>query len=129
MENNNDYTKKAKDFATNVSGKISKTADVVKESAKTIVITTFDQTGSGTLGQEDLKILTEKGKVLAGKAADEAIVIAKEVKKSNLFKEAVAGAIVGAVIAIPIPFLGPLMGAAIGGVIGIYINVARSGKI
>ena len=121
-----DYTQKAKDLATNVGNEISKTAAVIKESVKTIIVTTLDQTGSGTLGQEDLKILTEKGKVLAGKAADEAVIIAKEAKKSKLVKEAIAGAIVGAVIAIPIPFVGPFLGAAVGGALGFYIHVVRS---
>jgi uncharacterized membrane protein len=62
--------------------------------------------------------------MFAGKATDEVVVIAKEVKKPNLFKEAVAVGIVGAVMAIPIPFMGPLMGAAVGASIGL-VHVVR----
>jgi len=123
-----DYAKNTKDAAAKVGEKLSKAGRVAKESAKTIVVTTLDQTGSGTLGQEDVKILTEKSKVLAEKVADEAISIAKEAKKSHLFKEVIAGAIVGAVIAIPIPFIGPPAGAAIGGALGFYIHFRNSMK-
>ena len=128
MEDHKEYSQKVKDVATQVGDSLLQSANVIKESAKTVIVTALDQTGSGTLGQEDLKILTEKGKVLAGKAAEEAVIIVKEAKKSNLFKEAAAGGIVGAVIAIPIPFVGPLMGAAIGGAIGLYVHVVRNGN-
>lgn len=62
------------------------------------------------------------------KAADEAIIIAKEAKKSPLFKEAIAGAIVGAIIAIPVPLIGPIGGAAVGGILGFYIHFRNSMK-
>lgn len=121
-----DFGLKAKETTTKVGGAISQVGRVVKDTAKTIAVATLDQTGSGSVGQEDVKILTEKGKTFAGKAADEAIKIAKEAKKSNIFKEAAAGAIVGAVIAIPVPLIGPVAGATIGGILGFYIHFRKS---
>lgn len=123
-----DIGHKTKEAAANVSDKVSKTVGVVKESAQTVAITILDQDGDGKVSQDDVKIITEKGKVLAEKAADEVISIAKEAKKSNLLMEAAAGAIVGALIAIPVPFIGPLYGAAIGASIGLYAHVVRAGR-
>ena len=54
---------------------------------------------AGVVTQNDIKILAEKGKEVSKKAAHEVISIAKEAKKSDILKEAAAGAIVGALIA------------------------------
>ncbi len=131
------FAKDVKDVSSSAGEKISKagkqisksaksSAKFAKESAGTIATTLLDQNGDGKFDQEDVKILTKKGKKLAKKASDEICSIAKETKNSDLLKEAAAGAAVGAVIAIPLPLVGPVAGATVGAAIGTYAQVMKS---
>lgn len=118
-------SKKTKEVSQKIGSKLAETGKLAKETAGTIGNTIFDQDGDGVVTQNDVRILSEKGKEVSKKAANEVIIIAKEAKKSDLVKEAAAGAIIGALIAIPIPILGPAMGAAIGAAIALVIYIKK----
>lgn len=113
-----DAAASAKNFAVQAANTVSEVA------GKTVDIV-GDLNGDGKVDEEDLKIALAKGKELATMAANEAGTLAKEVLKSNLVKDAAAGAVVGAVLVSPIPFVGTAAGAVIGGTIGAVNSLGK----
>jgi hypothetical protein len=113
-----DAAASAKNFSAQAANTVSKVA------GKTVDLV-GDLNGDGKVDEEDLKIALAKGKALATMAANEAGTLAKEVLKSNLVKDAAAGAVVGAVLVSPIPFVGTAAGAVIGGTIGAVTSLGK----
>ena len=103
-----DAASSATDFAVQaantVSDAVGKTVDLVG-----------DLNGDGKFDEEDLKIAIAKGKEVASLVANEAGVLAKEVARSEMVKDAAAGAAVGAALASVLPVVGTLAGAVVGG--------------
>jgi len=117
-----DKTKKA---SVSVGEALSDVCEVAKESAKTIAVAVFDQNGDGEVTKEDIRILSKRGANAGKKVAERTVKIIEEASKTELVKEAAAGALVGAAVAVPVPLIGPVAGAAIGASIGVYANVTR----
>jgi hypothetical protein len=121
--------KQTAEFASEAAKKIGNASVVagaaVKRSATTVTTTIFDQNGDGTLDQEDLKIITEKGIELSKSAAQSITDAAKTIAASDLVKETAGAAMVGAAISIPVPVIGPATGAVIGAALGAYSHLTK----
>lgn len=101
---------KIKDLAGKAKESISAAADLAVDFAE----------------REDVRAAAEGLKKNAMSAGNEAARFCKEAAKSELAKDAGAGAAVGAVMAVPVPLVGPIIGATAGATLGIYKNSTRS---
>lgn len=120
-----DESKKA---AVRVGESLSGACDVAKASARTIAVAIFDQDGDGLVTKEDVCLLSKKGADTGKKVVKRTVEILDEASKTDLVKEAAAGALVGAAVAVPVPLVGPVAGAAIGASIGVYANITRGNQ-
>lgn len=102
-------------------GKIKYLTDKAKES----MTAAADLVGDFT-AREDVRAAAEEFKKTAVAVGNEAARIGKEAAKSDLAKDAGAGAAVGAVMAVPIPIVGSVIGATAGATLGIYKNLTRN---
>ena len=87
-----------------------------------------DLNGDGKVDEEDARIAAEWTKKKASSIGNEAGRLGKEAIRSEMVRDAAAGAAVGAVVTIPIPFIGPMIGVVIGAALGMYKNIIKSGQ-
>lgn len=66
--------------------------------------------GDGKVDEEKVRVATEWAKEKTIATANEVSRLGKEAMKSDMVKDAAAGAVVGAAIAVPVPVIGPLAG-------------------
>ncbi len=113
------------------SGKqaVSRAATSAKNMGGQVAMKIGDLNGDGKIDAEDFKIATEKTKQAATIMADQATPVGKIVVRSDIGKEAVAGAVIGAVIgavvAFFIPFMSPVTGFAVGATIGAVLGAYK----
>ena len=118
---------KVKTASKDAAKALSEAKDSVVKISKTVATSSLDQNDDGKLDQSDVKLLTKKGIKISKEAAEKSGEIIKEVSKSSLVKDVVAGAAVGAAIGIPLPFIGPVAGSVVGAGLGIYKNITGKG--
>jgi len=115
----------AKKASAKVGEALSDVCDVTKESAKTIAVAVLDQDGDGHITKEDFMLISKRGADAGKKVGKRTVEIMDEASKTELVKEAAAGALVGAAVAVPLPLIGPVAGAVIGASVGVYANVTK----
>lgn len=84
-----------------------------------------DLNGDGKLDAADVKIARAATAQAAIVVGAEAADLGKSVIRSDMVKQAAAGAALGAVIAIPLPVIGPAIGASIGAIIGMWRSATK----
>jgi hypothetical protein len=105
---------KLKEIATKTKTALSSAATLVG-----------DLNGDGKVDEDDLRIASQWAKDAACSAAEEAVRLGKHALRSDMVKDAAAGAVAGAAIAAPVPFVGSVTGATVGAGLGIYKNLNK----
>jgi hypothetical protein len=105
--------------------KLKNIAGKVKDAISSAIVLVGDLNGDGKVDHDDAKTAAEWAKKHVSALVDETEKIGKKAMRSEMVKDAAAGAIVGAAIAIPLPVIGPLTGAAIGAGLGVYKNITN----
>lgn len=105
--------------------KLKNLAGKTKEIVSSTAVMVGDLNGDGKIDKEDARIAAKWAKNTASSAGNEAAKIGKEAVRSDLVKDASAGAAIGAVVAVPVPLVGPVAGAVIGAGLGVYKNLIR----
>ncbi|OYX55550.1 MAG: hypothetical protein B7Y86_12890 [Brevundimonas subvibrioides] len=88
-----------------------------------------DLNGDGKIDEADFRIARDAAGRAAAVVSREAGELGKSVARSEITKDAAAGAVVGALIAVPIPIVGPVAGAAFGAAIGMARGVLGSNAL
>jgi hypothetical protein len=81
--------------------------DKSKNAISETAVLVGDLNGDGKVDHEDAKIAAEWAKKTGNMVVDETAKLGKEAMRSEMAKDAAAGAVVGAAIAIPLPVIGP----------------------
>ena len=122
-----ELSRNTKTAAKSATITLSKAQASVVNTTKTIAASILDQDGEGTIGQSDVKLLTEKGVKVGKVAAEKSGEIIKEASKSSLAKYVAVGAAVGAVTGVLLPIVGPITGSVLGAGLGAYIYIKVKG--
>ena len=107
--------------------KLKQMADTAKNALSATVVHVGDLNGDGKVDEEDARIAAEWAKKTASSVGDEAARLGTAVIRSDMVRDAAAGAAVGAVVTLPMPIIGSLAGATFGAGIGVYKNLTKSG--
>jgi len=97
--------------------------NTAKDKAGALVTTGVEKAKQMAPEADDVKRAAQHALDSTINAAHEVGQLGKEAMKTDMAKDAAAGAGIGAVLAVPIPGIGPLAGAVIGAGLGVYKNI------